>query len=84
MRLRPGGGIRVPIATEATMKPFLFIAVALLVVGGIYHTEVADWVANWNDGTSYSGGGPSIVGSMRDMGNANNNLMNGVSNALDR
>ena len=66
------------------MKPFLFIAIALLVVGGIYHTEVADWVSNLNDGTSYYGDGPSFAGSIRDMGNANNNLMNGVSNALDR
>jgi len=64
------------------MKLFLMFAAALI-VGGIYHAEVSAYFADLTDGSS-NGGGSSVVGSMRDMGDAGNNLMGGVGNSLGR
>ena len=66
------------------MKFFMFLAIAALVVGGIYHTELSDYFASFsNSGGSY-GGGSSVLGAMQDMGNASNNLLGGASDALNR
>ncbi len=66
------------------MKPILFVAIAALVVGGIYHTEVSEYVADLTDGSSSSGSVTSVAASMRDMGNSGNNLMRGIGNTLNR
>jgi len=65
------------------MKFLMFCAVAALIFGGIYHTEVAEYFAELNNGSSGSGGG-SFVGAMRDMGSSGNDLMGGVGGALGR
>ena len=66
------------------MKPFLFVAIAALVAGGIYHTEVSEYVADLTDGSSSSGSVTSVADSMRDMGSSGNNLMRGIGNTLNR
>ena len=66
------------------MKPFLFVAIAALVVGGIYHTEVSEYVADLTDGSSSTGSGTSVVDSMRDMGSSGNNMMRGIGDRLNR
>ena len=66
------------------MKLFLFVAIAGLVAGGIYHTEVSEYVAALTDGSSGSGSGTSVADSMRDMGSSGNNLMRGIGNTLNR
>lgn len=63
------------------MKQFLFIAIAALVAGGVYHEEVSDYFGEFTVG---SGGGSSVVDSMRDMGSSGNNLMRGVGDRLGR
>ena len=70
------------------MKTFLLLLVAAVIVGAIYHTEVTRYVADLNIGSSSSGGsyssssGPSVVSSMRAMGNSGSALMGGVGNAI--
>ncbi len=70
------------------MKIFVFFAAAALIVGGIYHKQVSQYVAGLNAGSSRSGGAASVVGSFVGMGNSNTAVMNGVdnkvNNALDR
>ena len=66
------------------MKTFMLLAVAALIVGGIYHTEVSRYFADLNIGPSRSGGGTSVVNSIQGVGNSGNALMGGVGNALKR
>lgn len=66
------------------MKLFVLFAVAALVVGGIYHTEVSQYFADRAEGPSQSGGTMSPVGAIQGMGNSSNALMGKVGNALDR
>ncbi len=64
------------------MKQFVLFAVAALIVGGIYHTEVSQYFADLTVGPS--GGGTSVVDSIQGMGNSQNALMGKVGSALDR
>ena len=71
------------------MKTFVILLVVGVIVGAIYHTEVSQYFADLNFGSSSSGGGssgygggPSVVSSMRSMGNSERALMGGVGNAL--
>ena len=66
------------------MKLFVLSVVAALVVGTVYHAEISDYVAGLADGFSGSGGGTSVVDSIRDMGNSEKALIGGVGNVLDR
>ncbi len=66
------------------MKTFVLLAVAALIVGGIYHTEVSQSFADFTVGPSESGGATSVVDSIRGVGNSGNALLGGVGNALDR
>jgi len=60
------------------MKFFMYMAIAALIVGGIYHEDVSEYFADLSSGSYGSGGGSSMVGSMRDMGNAGSNLLGGI------
>ena len=66
------------------MKTFLLLLAAAAIFGGIYHTEVSQYVSNLAAGSSRFGGGPSVVGSMKDMGTSGKSAMGGVGNALNR
>ena len=66
------------------MKYFLLFAVAALIVGGIYHTEVSQSFADLTVRPSEYGGGTSVVNSIQGTGNAQNALMGQVGSALDR
>lgn len=70
------------------MKLFTFIAVALLIIGGIFHTQISEYFDDMSlassDSDSGSGGGTSVFGSIQRVGNSGNALMNGVGGALNR
>ncbi len=66
------------------MKLFVLFAVAALIVGGIYHTEVSQNFADLTAGPSESGGGTTVVDSIQGMGNSQKALMDQVGSALDR
>ena len=66
------------------MKRFMFFAAIALVVGGIYHEEVSDYVAGLSDGSSSSGSVTSVVDSMRGMGDSGNSMMNRIGDRLGR
>lgn len=66
------------------MKFFVLIAVAALIVGGIYRTEVSQYVADLAAEPSEYGGGTSVVNSIQDTGRSQNALMGRVGGALDR
>ena len=68
------------------MKLFVLFAVAALVVGGIYHTEVSQYFNQLAEESSDSdyGGGASVVNSMRGMGNSSNALIGGAAGALNQ
>jgi hypothetical protein len=66
------------------MKFFVLFAVAALIIGGINHTEVSRYFADFTVGPSESGGGTSVVDSIQGMGNSQNALMGQVGSALDR
>ncbi len=66
------------------MKLFVLFAVAALIVGGIYHTEVSQYFADRTVGPSESAAGTSVVDSIQGMGNSQNALMGQVGSALDR
>lgn len=66
------------------MKLLVLLAVAALIVGGIYHTEVSKYLADLTGGSSNSGSATSVVHSMQRMGNSSNAVMGGVGSALGR
>ena len=66
------------------MRHFMFFAVIALIVGGIYHTEVSQYFADLTEGSSNSGGTTTVLDSIQGVGNSSNDLMRGVTNALDR
>lgn len=67
------------------MKLLALIAVAAVVVGGIYHAEISQYFAHLADASSNGGGGgSSVVNSIQNMGNSENALLGGVDNALNR
>jgi len=66
------------------MKKLLFLAAAVLVVGGIYRTEISRYVARLNVGSSGSSGGSPVVSSFQSTGSSSRALMGGVGNALNR
>lgn len=66
------------------MKSLLLIGIALLIVGGIYHEEVSDYVADLTSGSGGSGSVTSIADSASDMGRSGNNLMRGIGGRLGR
>jgi len=66
------------------MKLFVLFAVAALIVGGIYHTEVSQYFAARTVGPSESGDGTTAVDSIQGMGNSQKALMDQVGSALDR
>ncbi len=66
------------------MKLFVLFAVAALIVGGIYHTEVSQYFTDRTVGPSESGGGTTVVDSIQGMGNSQKALMDQVGSALDR
>ncbi len=66
------------------MKLFVLFAVAALIVGGIYHTEVSQYFADRTVGPSESGDGTTAVDSIQGMGNSQKALMDQVGSALDR
>jgi hypothetical protein len=66
------------------MKFMMFLVVAALIAGGIYHKEVSKYVADLNFGSSRSSGATTVVDSIQGMGNSSNALMGGVNNALNR
>lgn len=76
--------VRRPLGREATMKFFMFLAIAAVIVGGVYHTEISDYFADLSSGSASYGGGSSVVGSMRSMGNSSSALIGGAGNALNR
>lgn len=66
------------------MKFFVLLAVAALIVGGIYRTEVSQYVADLAVEPSEYGGGTSVVNSIQGTGRSQNALMGRVGGALDR
>ena len=66
------------------MKLFMLFAVAALIVGGVYRTEVSQYFADRAARPSGSRGGTTVVDSIQGMGNAQNALMDQVGSALDR
>ena len=66
------------------MKLFVLFAVAALIVGGIYHTEVSQYFADRAARPSGSRGGTTVVDSIQGMGNSQKTLMGKVGRALDR
>ncbi len=66
------------------MKTLMLLAVATLIVGGIYHKEVSRYFADLNTGPTRSGSGTSVVNSIQGVGNSGNALMGGVGNELNR
>ena len=66
------------------MKLFVLFAVAALIVGGIYRTEISQYVADLTVEPSEYGGGMSVVDSIQATGNSQNALMGQVGSALDR
>lgn len=68
------------------MKLFVFLALAAIIFGGIYHNEVSEYFADISSSSSSgsygSSGGGSVLGSIRNMGNASSNLLGGVNNSL--
>ncbi len=52
------------------MKLFVLFAVAALIVGGIYRTEVSQYFADLSTERSKSGGGTSVVNSIQGVGSA--------------
>jgi len=67
------------------MKFLTFCLVAALIVGGIlYHVEIEAYFAHLADASSGSGGGPSVTGSMQNLGNAASGAMDRVGGALSR
>jgi hypothetical protein len=66
------------------MKLLVLFAVAALIVGGIYHTEVSRYFADLAGGSSKSGGATAVVDSIQGMGNSSNALMGQVGSALNR
>ncbi len=66
------------------MKLFVLFVVGALIVGGIYHTEVSQYVADLTVGPSEYGGGTSVVNSIQSTGRSQNALMGRVGSALDR
>ena len=65
------------------MKPILVaLALACLIAGGVYHEEVSRYVASLSGGPTQYGGSGYVVDSVKGVGNANNNLMKGIGNAL--
>ena len=69
---------------EATMKLFMLIAVAALVTGGVYHTEVSRFFTNVTKASHSSTNSPSVAYSFNRMGKSGKGLMSGVGNALER
>lgn len=65
------------------MKLAVLFTIAALVLGGIYHTQIQDYFAHHNDGSSDSSGGSSYISSIKDMGNSGNSLMTGVGGSLN-
>jgi hypothetical protein len=66
------------------MKPLLFVAIAALVTGGVYHEEVLDYVAEISGGSGGSGSLASFGDSIGDVGESGNNLMRGIGDRLSR
>jgi hypothetical protein len=66
------------------MKLFLLFAVAGLIVGSTYRTEISQYVADLAVRPSEYGGGTSVVNSIQSTGNSQNALMSHVGGALDR
>ena len=64
------------------MKLLVLFAVAALVAGGIYHTEVSQYFAGLSAGPSEYGGGTSVVNSIQSTGNSQNALMGHVGSAI--
>ena len=84
LRPRPGRDNPGPIAMEDTMKLFMFLVVAVLIIGGINHTEVSQYFADLTEGYSNSDGETSIVDSIQGVGDSSNALLGGVGNTLNR
>jgi hypothetical protein len=67
------------IAGEVEIKPFLVLfAVAAVIAGGVYHSEISRYFGSLAGGSTYSSGS----GSIQNMGSANKNLMEGIGGAL--
>lgn len=66
------------------MKFFVFLAVAALLVGSIYHTEISDYVADLSYGSYSSGGGSSVLSSMQSVGDKSSAAFGKVGNAFGR
>jgi hypothetical protein len=64
------------------MKFFAFLVVAVLIAGAIYHAEVTDYIADLSNGSYGSGGGSSLVGSVRSVGNASSAAFGRVGNSF--
>ena len=66
------------------MKLFVFLAVAALVVGSIYHAEISDYVADLSNGSSSFGGTPSVLSSMQSVGEKSSAAFGSVGKAFGR
>lgn len=66
------------------MKLLMLFAVAALVLGGIYHDQVAQYFAGLSSGEVRTGGVMPAAGSLQSIGNSTNNLMGHVGDALSR
>jgi hypothetical protein len=66
------------------MKVFAFLVVAVLITGGIYRTEISNYIADLSNGSYGSGGGPSLFGSVRSVGHASSAAFGKVGNAFGR
>lgn len=66
------------------MKFFVFLVVAALFVGSIYHTEITDYVADLSNGSYGSGGGPSVLSSMQSVGEKSSAAFGSVGKAFGR
>ena len=61
------------------MKFFLFLVLLALIVGGIFHEEVARYIRDTAEGPS---GGYAAGSSVQSMGNSGKSLLNSVGNAF--
>lgn len=66
-------------AMEGIMKFFLFLVLLALIVGGIFHVEVAAFI---RDAASGPSGGAGVGSSVQSMGGSGMSLLNSVGNAF--
>ena len=66
------------------MKKVLFLVLALVIAGGVYHEDVSRFFAKHMSASSSASSGPTVVDSFKRTGSSGKGLMDGIGNAVDR